>query len=178
MRVGLKNPSQSFFFLFSHSVFHHSELNTEDYKCPVLKGCTVCVTGLSTVERKEVQRLCEQNGGTYTGQLKMNECTHLVVSEPTGDPIISDLISMFWDTVLACSSLHFMCCISGQKYEFARKWNVYCVSMHWLFDSIEKGFCQDESRYAVECGKKRAEEKPGRPNTSTPTGPNRSKEGE
>ncbi|XP_016418541.1 DNA topoisomerase 2-binding protein 1 [Sinocyclocheilus rhinocerous] len=129
------------------SVFHHSELNTEDYQCPVLKGCTVCVTGLSTVERKEVQRLCGQNGGNYTGQLKMNECTHLIVSEPT-----------------------------GQKYEFARKWNVYCVSLHWLFDSIEKGFCQDESRYAVERGKKRAEEKPGRPNTSTPTGPNRSKE--
>ncbi|KTG42552.1 hypothetical protein cypCar_00039806 [Cyprinus carpio] len=129
------------------SVFHHSELNTEDYQCPVLKGCTVCVTGLSTVERKEVQRLCDQNGGNYTGQLKMNECTHLIASEPT-----------------------------GQKYEFARKWNVYCVSLHWLFDSIEKGFCQDESRYAVERGKKRAEEKPGRPNTSTPTGPNRSKE--
>uniref|UniRef100_A0A672T6C0 BRCT domain-containing protein n=1 Tax=Sinocyclocheilus grahami TaxID=75366 RepID=A0A672T6C0_SINGR len=127
------------------SVFHHSELNTEDYQCPVLKGCTVCVTGLSTVERKEVQRLCGQNGGNYTGQLKMNECTHLIVSEPT-----------------------------GQKYEFARKWNVYCVSLHWLFDSIEKGFCQDESRYAVERGKKGAEEMPGRPNTSTPTGPNRS----
>uniref|UniRef100_A0A8C2J3E9 DNA topoisomerase II binding protein 1 n=1 Tax=Cyprinus carpio TaxID=7962 RepID=A0A8C2J3E9_CYPCA len=127
------------------SVFHHSELNTEDYQCPVLKGCTVCVTGLSTVERKEVQRLCDQNGGNYTGQLKMNECTHLIASEPT-----------------------------GQKYEFARKWNVYCVSLHWLFDSIEKGFCQDESRYAVERGKKRAEEKPGRPNTSTPTGSNRS----
>uniref|UniRef100_A0A8C1XPF1 DNA topoisomerase II binding protein 1 n=1 Tax=Cyprinus carpio TaxID=7962 RepID=A0A8C1XPF1_CYPCA len=127
------------------SIFHHSELNTEDYQCPVLKGCTVCVTGLSTVERKEVQRLCDQNGGNYTGQLKMNECTHLIASEPT-----------------------------GQKYEFARKWNVYCVSLHWLFDSIEKGFCQDESRYAVERGKKRAEEKPGRPNTSTPTGSNRS----
>nr|XP_055037892.1 DNA topoisomerase 2-binding protein 1 [Misgurnus anguillicaudatus]XP_055037894.1 DNA topoisomerase 2-binding protein 1 [Misgurnus anguillicaudatus] len=127
------------------SVFHHSELNIEDYRCPVLKGCTVCVTGLSTVERKEVQRLCEQNGGCYTGQLKMNECTHLIVSEPT-----------------------------GQKYEFARKWNVYCVSLHWLFDSIEKGFCQDESRYAVE--KRKTEEKPGRPNTSTPTGTSKNKE--
>uniref|UniRef100_A0A672T6J6 BRCT domain-containing protein n=1 Tax=Sinocyclocheilus grahami TaxID=75366 RepID=A0A672T6J6_SINGR len=137
-RENLKNTYR---FIF---VFHHSELNTEDYQCPVLKGCTVCVTGLSTVERKEVQRLCGQNGGNYTGQLKMNECTHLIVSEPT-----------------------------GQKYEFARKWNVYCVSLHWLFDSIEKGFCQDESRYAVERGKKGAEEMPGRPNTSTPTGPNR-----
>ncbi|KAF5901790.1 DNA topoisomerase 2-binding protein 1 isoform X1, partial [Clarias magur] len=125
------------------SLFRYSDLRLEDYQCPVLKGCIVCVTGLSTVERKEVQRLCEQHGGSYTGQLKMNECTHLIVSEP-----------------------------SGQKYEFAKKWNVYCVTIHWLFDSIEKGFCQDESRYAVEREDKR-KDKPGRPNTSTPTGSNR-----
>ncbi|MCJ8745696.1 hypothetical protein PDJAM_G00133130 [Pangasius djambal] len=124
-------------------LFRYTDLRLEDYQCPVLKGCTVCVTGLSTVERKEVQRLCELHGGTYTGQLKMNECTHLIVSEP-----------------------------SGQKYEFAKKWNVYCVSIHWLFDSIEKGFCQDESRYAVEREGKR-KEKSDRPSTSTPTGSNK-----
>ncbi|XP_072547002.1 DNA topoisomerase 2-binding protein 1 isoform X3 [Salminus brasiliensis] len=128
------------------SLFRYSDLRLEDYICPVLKGCTVCVTGLSTVERKEVQRLCELHGGTYTGQLKMNECTHLIVSEP-----------------------------SGQKYEFARKWNVYCISVHWLFDSIEKGFCQDESRYTVERGEKKKEDKLGRPNTSTPTGSSKCK---
>uniref|UniRef100_A0AAQ5XMZ1 BRCT domain-containing protein n=1 Tax=Amphiprion ocellaris TaxID=80972 RepID=A0AAQ5XMZ1_AMPOC len=115
----------------------YTDLPLEDYLCPVLRGCTVCVTGLSSTERKEVQRLCEQHGGSYTGQLKMNECTHLIVSEPT-----------------------------GQKYECARKWNVYCVSLHWLFDSIEKGFCQDESRYTVE----RNASKTTRPHTSTPTG--------
>lgn len=64
--------------------------------------------------------------------------------------------------------------ISGQKYEFAKKWNVYCISIHWLFDSIEKGFCQDESRYAVEREAMR-KEKPGRPNTSTPTASNNHK---
>uniref|UniRef100_A0A7N6FEK2 BRCT domain-containing protein n=1 Tax=Anabas testudineus TaxID=64144 RepID=A0A7N6FEK2_ANATE len=115
----------------------YTDLPIEDYLCPVLRGCTVCVTGLSSAERKEVQRLCEQHGASYTGQLKMNECTHLIVSEP-----------------------------SGQKYECARKWNVYCVSLHWLFDSIEKGFCQDESRYMVE----RNASKTTQPHTSTPTG--------
>uniref|UniRef100_A0A8C5I3M2 BRCT domain-containing protein n=1 Tax=Gouania willdenowi TaxID=441366 RepID=A0A8C5I3M2_GOUWI len=117
----------------------YTELPMDSYLCPVLRGCTVCVTGLSSTERKEVQRLCEQHGGNYTGQLKMNECTHLIVSEPT-----------------------------GQKYECARKWNVYCVSLHWLFDSIEKGFCQDESRYTV----KQNTSKSTKPHTSTPTGSN------
>ncbi|XP_030254218.1 DNA topoisomerase 2-binding protein 1 [Sparus aurata] len=126
------------------SLFRHTDLPIEDYVCPVLRGCTVCVTGLSSTERKEVQRLCEQHGANYTGQLKMNECTHLIVSEPT-----------------------------GQKYECARKWNVYCVSLHWLFDSIQKGFCQDESRYIVE----RNASKTTRQHTSTPTGTNKREEG-
>ncbi|XP_044031871.1 DNA topoisomerase 2-binding protein 1 [Siniperca chuatsi] len=126
------------------SLFRYTDLPIEDYLCPVLRGCTVCVTGLSSTERKEVQRLCEQHGATYTGQLKMNECTHLIVGEPT-----------------------------GQKYECARKWNVYCVSLHWLFDSIEKGFCQDESRYIVESNAS----KTTRPHTSTPTGTSKKEEG-
>ncbi|XP_027130123.1 DNA topoisomerase 2-binding protein 1 [Larimichthys crocea] len=126
------------------SLFRYTDLPIEDYLCPVLRGCTVCVTGLSSTERKEVQRLCEQHGAEYTGQLKMNECTHLIVNEPT-----------------------------GQKYECARKWNVYCVSLHWLFDSIEKGFCQDESRYTVE----RNTSKSTRPHTSTPTGTDKKQEG-
>ncbi|KAF6720545.1 DNA topoisomerase 2-binding protein 1-A [Oryzias melastigma] len=118
-------------------LFRYTDLPLDVYLCPVLMGCTVCVTGLSSAERKEVQRVCEQHGAKYTGQLKMNECTHLIVSEPT-----------------------------GQKYECARKWNVYCVSLHWLFDSIDKGFCQDESRYTVE----RQASHTNRPHTSTPTG--------
>ncbi|KAM8823171.1 DNA topoisomerase 2-binding protein 1 [Spinachia spinachia] len=127
-----------------NSLFRYTDLPTDDYLCPVLRGCTVCVTGLSSTERKEVQRLCDQHGAKYTGQLKMNECTHLIVSEPT-----------------------------GQKYECAKKWNVYCVSLHWLFDSIEKGFCQDESRYTVT----RNSSKATRPHTSTPTGTNKREEG-
>ncbi|KAL4635475.1 DNA topoisomerase 2-binding protein 1 isoform X2 [Arapaima gigas] len=121
-----------------NSLFQHSELPLEEYLCPVLRGCTVCVTGLSSNERKQVQQLCGQHGAQYTGQLKMNECTHLIASEP-----------------------------KGQKYECARKWNVYCVSLHWLFDSIDKGFCQDESHYRVEVHG----DEPSQPHTSTPMGP-------
>ncbi|XP_061661893.1 DNA topoisomerase 2-binding protein 1 isoform X2 [Syngnathoides biaculeatus] len=126
-----------------NSLFRYTELPRDEHLCPVLQGCTVCVTGISSTERKEVQRLCEQHGASYTGQLKMNECTHLIVNEPT-----------------------------GQKYECARKWNVYCVSLHWLFDSIEKGSCQDESRYAVGTRASKS-----RPNTSTPTGSGTKEEG-
>ncbi|XP_065521632.1 DNA topoisomerase 2-binding protein 1 [Lathamus discolor] len=116
------------------SIMTYTDINMDDYACPVFLGCTICVTGLNTSDRKEVQRLTVEHGGQYTGQLKMNECTHLIVQEP-----------------------------KGQKYECARKWNVHCVSIKWFSDSIEKGFCQDETMYKIEAGSKLT------PSTSTPT---------
>ncbi|XP_053322306.1 DNA topoisomerase 2-binding protein 1 isoform X2 [Spea bombifrons] len=102
-------------------IISYSDVSMEDYLCPIFCGCTICVTGLSSLDRKEVQRLTALHGGQYTGQLKMNESTHLIVQEA-----------------------------KGQKYECARKWNVHCVSIQWFFDSIEKGFCQDETIYKIE----------------------------
>lgn len=60
----------------------------------------------------------------------------------------------------------FLIDIIGQKYECAKRWNVHCVTMQWFFDSVEKGFCQDESIYKAE---PRSEAK-SMPDTSTPTG--------
>ncbi|XP_013158549.1 DNA topoisomerase 2-binding protein 1 isoform X1 [Falco peregrinus] len=118
------------------SMMRYTDVNMGDYACPVFLGCTICVTGLSSSDRKEVQRLTTEHGGQYTGQLKMNECTHLIVQEP-----------------------------KGQKYECAKKWNVHCVSVQWFSDSIEKGFCQDETIYKIEAGSKMG----NTPATSTPT---------
>ncbi|XP_078233485.1 DNA topoisomerase 2-binding protein 1 isoform X2 [Pogona vitticeps] len=117
-------------------MIRYTDVNMDDFLCPLFLGCTICVTGLSSIDRKEVQRLTIENGGQYTGQLKMNECTHLIVQEP-----------------------------KGQKYECARRWNVHCISMQWFFDSLEKGFCQDESMYSV-IPKSKQEDTPS---TSTPT---------
>lgn len=71
---------------------------------------------------------------------------------------------------MVCISLSlcfsFLMNIIGQKYECARRWNVHCVTVQWFFDSVEKGFCQDESIYKTE---PRPETKT-MPDTSTPTG--------
>ncbi|XP_066441313.1 DNA topoisomerase 2-binding protein 1 isoform X3 [Eleutherodactylus coqui] len=114
----------------------HTDVDMEEHLCPIFLGCTICVTGLSSLDRKEVQRLSSVHGGQYTGQLKMNESTHLIVQEA-----------------------------KGQKYECARKWNVHCVSLQWFFDSIERGYCQDESMYKMEP----ASSTKTVPETSTPT---------
>ncbi|XP_067910854.1 DNA topoisomerase 2-binding protein 1 [Heterodontus francisci] len=119
------------------SMINLTDVNMEEHLCPPFLGCTICVTGLSSQDRQEVQRLALENGGHYTGQLKMNDCTHLIVQEA-----------------------------KGQKYECAQKWNVYCVSIQWFFDSIKLGACQDESNYKVESETKSTEMTPS---TSTPT---------
>uniref|UniRef100_A0A8D0LAS5 DNA topoisomerase II binding protein 1 n=1 Tax=Sphenodon punctatus TaxID=8508 RepID=A0A8D0LAS5_SPHPU len=116
------------------SMIRYTDVDMGTFLCPLFRGCTICVTGLSSLDRKEVQRLTSEHGGQYTGQLKMNECTHLIVQEP-----------------------------KGQKYECGKKWNVHCVSIQWFFDSIERGFCQDEAMYTTMSGPKSA------PSTSTPT---------
>ncbi|XP_053525000.1 DNA topoisomerase 2-binding protein 1 isoform X3 [Artibeus jamaicensis] len=120
-----------------NKITRYTEVNMEDFKCPIFLGCIICVTGLDGPERKRVQQLTVKHGGQYMGQLKMNECTHLIVQEP-----------------------------KGQKYECAKRWNVHCVTTQWFFDSVEKGFCQDESIYKIE---PRPETKT-MPDTSTPTG--------
>uniref|UniRef100_A0A8C9AT20 DNA topoisomerase 2-binding protein 1 n=1 Tax=Prolemur simus TaxID=1328070 RepID=A0A8C9AT20_PROSS len=118
-------------------ITRYTDINMEDFKCPIFLGCIICVTGLCGAERKAVQQLTVKHGGQYTGQLKMNEGTHLIVQEP-----------------------------KGQKYECAKRWNVHCVTTQWFFDSVDKGFCQDESIY-------KTEPRPAAktmPDTSTPTG--------
>nr|XP_048272669.1 DNA topoisomerase 2-binding protein 1 [Myodes glareolus] len=120
-----------------NKITRYTDINMEDFKCPIFLGCIICVTGLNGVHRKTVQQLTSKHGGQYMGQLKMNECTHLIVQEP-----------------------------KGQKYECAKRWNVHCVTLQWFHDSIEKGFCQDESMYKAE---PRTEVKMV-PDTSTPTG--------
>nr|XP_036878822.1 DNA topoisomerase 2-binding protein 1 [Manis javanica] len=118
-------------------IARYTDISMEDFKCPIFLGCIICVTGLCTLDRRAVQQLTVKHGGQYMGQLKMNECTHLIVQEP-----------------------------KGQKYECAKRWNVHCVTTKWFFDSVDKGFCQDESIYKTE---PRPEAKI-MPDTSTPAG--------
>ena len=89
-----------------------------DYKCPIFKGVTLCVTGIDADKRKEVKSLVAQHGGIYSGELNMNTCTHLLVNTP-----------------------------KGMKYDSARRWNIHCVSTQWFYESIQYGYCLDESNF-------------------------------
>jgi len=38
----------------------------------------------------------------------------------------------------------------GDKYKYARKWKIPCVTSSWVFDSIEKGYCLETEAYKIE----------------------------
>jgi len=80
-------------------------------------GCIISVTGLSASTRTEIQRLVKAYGGEYTPNLT-KRCTHLISQQP-----------------------------QGIKYRYALEWGIHCVSVHWLFDSINNQVCGDETQY-------------------------------
>ena len=88
--------------------------------CPIFKGCSFCVTGIEGSKRKEIKSAVENHGGVYSAELKLKSTTHLLVERPTGD-----------------------------KYEFAMRWNVNCVRLDWLYNCIEAGHWLDEASYLV-----------------------------
>ena len=49
------------------------------HRCPPLRGHTITVTGLDEKSRQGVKDQCVENGGTYSGELTKDVCTHLLV---------------------------------------------------------------------------------------------------
>ena len=42
-------------------------------------GSNISVTGASVIERDKVKKICEDNGGTYSGELTRGSSSHLLV---------------------------------------------------------------------------------------------------
>ncbi len=69
-------------------------------------------------------RTIERHGGVYSGVLDMEETAVLIIAAPEGD-----------------------------KYEYARKWNIPCLTPDWVFESIDKGYSLPTSRFRVDAAK-------------------------
>lgn len=92
----------------------------DEHRCPILKGCSICVSGLDARRKEEIKRLVEKHGGIYLADLHLKRTTHLLIEKPT-----------------------------GQKYDFALRWSVHCVQPDWLYDCINAGCWLDEREYLV-----------------------------
>jgi topoisomerase (DNA) II binding protein 1 len=56
----------------------------DKFRCPLFKGFVVTVSGLESNERGKIKDIVTKEGGRYSGEMKINECTHLVVNVPRG----------------------------------------------------------------------------------------------
>lgn len=55
------------------------------HHCPPFSGCTISVTGLDEKTRMRVSKLTEEHGGTYSGELTKDVCTHLLVGNTSSE---------------------------------------------------------------------------------------------
>ncbi|XP_044718910.1 twin BRCT domain-containing protein [Hirsutella rhossiliensis] len=68
-------------------------------------------------QRDEIADKITSNGGRYTGDLT-RKCTHLIVSKP-----------------------------EGKKFTAAKSWNIYTVTLDWLYQSVERGMILEEAKF-------------------------------
>ena len=104
-----------------HENIHATDPIFARYKCPSLMGLTLTVSQMGRKDKELIKKAIESHGGTYTGQLDMELTQVLIISKAEGD-----------------------------KYKYAKKWKIPCVSSDWVFDSIEKGYCLHTEGYRIE----------------------------
>lgn len=119
-------------YLYQASLSSH--LNPDDpeiiekHKCPPFYQLTICSTGIGS-KTKQLERVVTENGGTYAAKLVLAKTDILVCGEST-----------------------------SEKLEAARKSRrVVCVTLNWIYDSIEAGYSLPFKNYILKAA------------TSTPT---------
>ncbi|KAK3807596.1 MAG: hypothetical protein J3Q66DRAFT_355815 [Benniella sp.] len=93
----------------------------EKFAMGPLSGCGICVTGLLTETRQEIERDTILLGGKYTHDLLRHTTTHLICGHP-----------------------------SGPKYESAIQWGTAkCVPIQWFKDTFATLELADPSKYTL-----------------------------
>ena len=76
---------------------------------------------MSRKDKEALKKKIESYGGIYSPSLEME--TTAVLITPTTE---------------------------GDKYEYAKKWQIPCVGPDWVLDSIHKGHCLPTDQYRYE----------------------------
>ncbi|XP_022016116.1 DNA topoisomerase 2-binding protein 1 isoform X1 [Helianthus annuus] len=99
----------------------HRVVSHEPYRTLPFSGLTISVTQVPLDERKEIEKLVQQNGGKYSAELT-RKSTHLVCDAPEGD-----------------------------KYKVAKRWgHIHIVSRTWFNQSVARRACLNEESYPVQ----------------------------
>ncbi|EYB95197.1 hypothetical protein Y032_0162g3401 [Ancylostoma ceylanicum] len=105
----------------SSNSFTAKEL-VQQYRLPIFNKMVITATGVGGDERMDIARLIELNGGRFSGDMKRNECTHLIADQT-----------------------------KGTKYKKAREWgSIKIVRASWLRKSVQAGYVLPESAFDPE----------------------------
>lgn len=103
-----------------YKLAHAASLAYSHMRLPTFKGLTICVSQVPFKERGTLKELIHSHGGCYSGDLSYKHVTHVALLEPRGD-----------------------------KYKYGRAWDLHCVHVRWIYESVEAGYALDESLYVV-----------------------------
>ena len=131
--------------------------------CLPFTGCTIAVTGLNEKARGRVKQLCLENGGSYSGELTKDVCTHLLVGSKSGrqqdlcsTPVEHPfrIVQITHDNYVLSNAVSALSVSPppGMKYHYARQWKMFCVTPQWFHDSVDSGYCLPEGDYDCEGG--------------------------
>ncbi|KAK3242036.1 hypothetical protein CYMTET_48253 [Cymbomonas tetramitiformis] len=92
------------------------------YSLKPFTGLHICGTSLEPGDRDRIEKLCAENGGEYSSDLRKAYTTHLVAASTTSD-----------------------------KCKYARDWgSVWVVSPKWFYDCVAEQVYLEESAYWLE----------------------------
>ena len=103
-----------------HEYIHATDPIFTRYKCPVLQGLCITVSQYGKKDRELLKKSVESHGGSYTPTLDMNTTTIVILNKADGD-----------------------------KYRYAKRWKIPCITSDWVYDSIEKGYCLSTEGYLI-----------------------------
>ncbi len=104
-----------------HEAIHATDPQFLRYRCPALLGLSITISQLVRSDRETLKKMIENHGGVYSPSLDMENTTLVVLLKPEGD-----------------------------KYKYAKRWNIPCITSNWVYDSIEKGCSLPTDGYRVE----------------------------
>ncbi|XP_030747341.1 DNA topoisomerase 2-binding protein 1-A isoform X2 [Sitophilus oryzae] len=115
-------------YLWTESQRKNIDANNSDilnkYKCPPFHKLIICTTGISSSKEKlKLQTLISTNGGEMVGKLNLNQTDVLICHGAEGT--------------------------SSEKFKAAKGKCLPCVTIDWVYDSINKGFSLSYKLYEV-----------------------------
>ncbi|XP_054159349.1 DNA topoisomerase 2-binding protein 1-A-like [Oppia nitens] len=108
--------------IYQHKFSNAAEKDiTDKYSLKMFNKLMITVSQVDVNERNKVMEIVRQNGGVYSPSLKLNAQNCILLLKEA----------------------------SGEKFKYAQMKGIPCLSINWLYDSIDKGYTLDEQDFLI-----------------------------